>query len=131
MSALSTLVDQGWGIAWKARTALLREMDGWCAPKITQTDGKHEQRTADVKRRRWRSQGFLGVPALAVLRGEQKRRAQSDRETRTITFKKARTKGRGKETGWYDTARTVLPLPLFLYGETEKDTKMDGWTGNL
>ena len=110
---------------------MLREMDGWCAPKITQTDGKHEQRTADVKRRRWRSQGFLGVPALAVLRGEQKRRAQSDRETRTITFKKARTEGRGKETGWYDTARTVLPLPLFLYGETEKDTKMDGWTGNL
>ena len=37
----------------------------------------------------------------------------------------------GRKTGWYDTARTVLPLPLFLFRETEKDTKMDGWTGNL
>ena len=37
----------------------------------------------------------------------------------------------GRKTGWYDTARTVLPLPLSLFGETEKDTKMDGWTGNL
>ena len=37
----------------------------------------------------------------------------------------------GGKTGWSDTAWTVLPLPLFLYGEAEKDTKMDGWTGNL